>query len=136
MEGSTAKQQLDTATTETASNILTESTKQEQSGTNEVSAVTEQTTYIVGSAIVSTKSPSLTFVDELLTPLIVMVPVSVRSLVVFSVNVLSDTVKLVFTCPVNCSPVSFTPIDSMAGPILLSVGSNWFQNQQWAQQKI
>jgi hypothetical protein len=49
MEGSTAKQQLDTATTETASNILTESTKQEQSGTNEVSAVTEQTTYIVGS---------------------------------------------------------------------------------------
>ena len=49
MQGSTAKQQLDTATTETASNILTESTKQEQSGTNEVSAVTEQTTYIVGS---------------------------------------------------------------------------------------
>ncbi len=49
MEGSTAKQQLDTAMTEIASNILTESTKQEQSGTNEVSAVTEQTTYIVGS---------------------------------------------------------------------------------------
>ena len=49
MEGSTAKQQLDTATTETASNIPTESTKQEQSATSPVAAVTEQTTDIVGS---------------------------------------------------------------------------------------